>query len=171
MNHPEYTALMQKIIANPADDLPRLVMADWLDDHGESMRANFIRVQCEIPNCTDKPRYTQLIRLQSSYTLLIHGWYPTPSNFYVLVGGIQDPLQSIYADVLIAKRGFYAEAHISMYTWNYHGQSLVRTYPIQKVYIQDRVYLERISYINRYELPDCLIRKARNSWITQNTLL
>jgi len=34
--------------ATPADDLPRLVLADWLEEHGEPERAEFIRVQCEL---------------------------------------------------------------------------------------------------------------------------
>src|SRR5262245_38314959 len=34
------------ILTNPDDDTPRLVYADWLDDHGESDRAEFIRLQC-----------------------------------------------------------------------------------------------------------------------------
>jgi uncharacterized protein (TIGR02996 family) len=33
------------ICANPADDTTRLVFADWLDEHGEPDRAEFIRVQ------------------------------------------------------------------------------------------------------------------------------
>jgi uncharacterized protein (TIGR02996 family) len=36
---------LRAILANPADDAPRLVYADWLDDQGESARAEFIRVQ------------------------------------------------------------------------------------------------------------------------------
>jgi uncharacterized protein (TIGR02996 family) len=32
----------------PQDDAPRLVYADWLDDHGEAARAEFIRVQCAL---------------------------------------------------------------------------------------------------------------------------
>ncbi len=32
------------IIANPSDDMARLVYADWLDEQGES-RAEFIRIQ------------------------------------------------------------------------------------------------------------------------------
>ncbi len=39
-------ALLRSILENPADDAPRLVYADWLDDHGEPVRAEFIRVQC-----------------------------------------------------------------------------------------------------------------------------
>src|SRR5437762_7367117 len=33
---------------HPDDDTPRLVYADWLDDHGDADRAEFIRVQCEL---------------------------------------------------------------------------------------------------------------------------
>jgi uncharacterized protein (TIGR02996 family) len=39
--------LLQDILANPDDDAPRLVYADWLDEHGDSDRAEFIRVQIE----------------------------------------------------------------------------------------------------------------------------
>ncbi len=38
-------AFVSAIAANPADDLPRLVFADWLDEHGEGDRADFIRTQ------------------------------------------------------------------------------------------------------------------------------
>lgn len=41
-------AFLQAIRDNPADDTPRLVYADWLDEHGEAERAEFIRVQCRI---------------------------------------------------------------------------------------------------------------------------
>jgi uncharacterized protein (TIGR02996 family) len=38
-------ALRQAVADAPEDDTPRLVYADWLDDHGDSARAEFIRVQ------------------------------------------------------------------------------------------------------------------------------
>jgi len=41
-------ALYQAVLANPEDDLPRLVFADWLEEHGEGAYAAFIRVQCEL---------------------------------------------------------------------------------------------------------------------------
>lgn len=31
---------------HPGDDTTRLVFADWLDDHGESARAEYVRVAC-----------------------------------------------------------------------------------------------------------------------------
>lgn len=39
-------AFLEAIVEQPADDLPRLVYADWLDEYGEPERAEFIRLQC-----------------------------------------------------------------------------------------------------------------------------
>jgi uncharacterized protein (TIGR02996 family) len=54
----EQAALLAAIAAHPDDDTPRLVYADWLDEHrpdrvaspaaGPSARAEFIRVQCRL---------------------------------------------------------------------------------------------------------------------------
>jgi uncharacterized protein (TIGR02996 family) len=42
------SALLNTVLAAPADDAPRLVYADWLDENGEPELAEFIRVQCEL---------------------------------------------------------------------------------------------------------------------------
>src|SRR5262249_33453659 len=39
---------LEDILAQPDDDLPRLIYADWLEDHGNAGRAEFIRVQCRL---------------------------------------------------------------------------------------------------------------------------
>jgi uncharacterized protein (TIGR02996 family) len=44
----EKRALWSAIRANPNDDTPRLVYADWLQEHGDEARAEFIRVQCAL---------------------------------------------------------------------------------------------------------------------------
>jgi uncharacterized protein (TIGR02996 family) len=41
-------ALLRAVIENPADDGPRLVYADWLEERGNTKRAAFIRIQCEM---------------------------------------------------------------------------------------------------------------------------
>lgn len=46
----EQTGLLRAILEDPHDDFPRLVYADWLDDHGESERAEVIRMQIELPS-------------------------------------------------------------------------------------------------------------------------
>src|SRR5262249_27792053 len=38
-------SFLADIVEHPDDDAPRLIFADWLDDHGCSERAEFIRVQ------------------------------------------------------------------------------------------------------------------------------
>ena len=45
-------AFLAAIIEAPDDDTPRLVFADWLDDHGEADRAEFVRVQCRLEGCS-----------------------------------------------------------------------------------------------------------------------
>jgi uncharacterized protein (TIGR02996 family) len=45
---PEEAALLRGVLDAPDDDAPRLVYADWLDEHGRSERAVFIRVQCAL---------------------------------------------------------------------------------------------------------------------------
>src|SRR5829696_8412243 len=40
-------AFLQDVLERPEDDTPRLIFADWLDDHGKYARAEFIRLQIE----------------------------------------------------------------------------------------------------------------------------
>src|SRR5262249_58171476 len=46
-------AFLRDIIADPDDDGLRLIYADWLDDHGDPERAEFIRVQCRLAQIED----------------------------------------------------------------------------------------------------------------------
>jgi uncharacterized protein (TIGR02996 family) len=41
-------ALLRDIRDNPEDDTPRLVYADWLDEHNQGDRATLIRTECEL---------------------------------------------------------------------------------------------------------------------------
>jgi uncharacterized protein (TIGR02996 family) len=61
---------LQEIRESPADDLPRLIYADWLEDHGRPERADFIRVQIRLARALDDdPDLPQLRRTES---LLLH---------------------------------------------------------------------------------------------------
>ncbi len=42
---PETDAFLRAILDNPDDDAPRLIYADWLEEHGDPEQAEFIRVQ------------------------------------------------------------------------------------------------------------------------------
>ncbi|HEX3152452.1 MAG TPA: TIGR02996 domain-containing protein [Gemmataceae bacterium] len=54
-------AFFDAIRGVPDDDGPRLIFADWLDEHGESDRADFIRIQCALEGLSeDDPRRQEL---------------------------------------------------------------------------------------------------------------
>jgi uncharacterized protein (TIGR02996 family) len=55
------------ICENPDDDAPRLIFADWLEDHGEDDRAEFIRAQIERSRITTRhDRWPTLIRREDA---------------------------------------------------------------------------------------------------------
>jgi uncharacterized protein (TIGR02996 family) len=57
----ERRAFLAAIVAAPEDDTPRLVFADWLDEHGEHDRAEFIRLGCQQARLDeDDPRHAAL---------------------------------------------------------------------------------------------------------------
>ena len=87
-------ALLRGVEAAPDDDLPRLVYADWLDEHGRHARGEFIRVQCELASIERRlegmtlaekrvagPRRGELKRAQRSAIAAKNpeaiGYYPT----------------------------------------------------------------------------------------------
>jgi uncharacterized protein (TIGR02996 family) len=66
-------AFLRAIGAAPADDAPRLVYADWLEERGDAARAEFIRVQCELARPGgERGRRTEL-RLRERELLQTHG--------------------------------------------------------------------------------------------------
>src|SRR4051812_43854281 len=42
----EHPGFLEAVVAAPDDDTPRLIYADWLDEQGESARAEHIRLSC-----------------------------------------------------------------------------------------------------------------------------
>jgi uncharacterized protein (TIGR02996 family) len=56
MLSPPEGALRDAILDAPDDDGPRLIYADWLEEHGEADRAEFIRVQIALARGADDPR-------------------------------------------------------------------------------------------------------------------
>src|SRR5262245_28679842 len=50
-------ALLWAVIEAPADDAPRLVYADWLEEHGDPTQAEYIRAAVEMERWpSDDPR-------------------------------------------------------------------------------------------------------------------
>jgi uncharacterized protein (TIGR02996 family) len=62
---PEVAPLLRAAKEEPEADAPRLVLADWLEDHGEAARAELIRLELEIARLAqDDPRVDALVKRQ-----------------------------------------------------------------------------------------------------------
>ena len=57
-------ALLNACRADPVGDLPRLVLADWLDEHDDPARAEFLRVQCELARPSLDTERTATLKLR-----------------------------------------------------------------------------------------------------------
>lgn len=61
-------ALWKAICENPFDDLPRLALADWLEETGDLDRATFIRTHIRMSNLP--PDYPDVLTLQAQFARL-----------------------------------------------------------------------------------------------------
>lgn len=62
---PVVLAFLRDIKANPNDDTPRLILADWLEEHGDTVRAargEFLRLQCQPADAANLERQAELRR-------------------------------------------------------------------------------------------------------------
>jgi uncharacterized protein (TIGR02996 family) len=71
-----YQSFLQAILDAPEDDNVRLIFADWLEEHGQPERAEFIRVRCALARMDDlDPRYDTLrIRAKELFEQHGEGW-------------------------------------------------------------------------------------------------
>lgn len=119
-------ALVRSVLAAPLDDAPRLVYADWLDEHGESERAEFIRVQCELARLdpstyADVDRAIDLRRRERDLwelvgTVRLDVEAGLPRGFGA---SLSDPVSVVYGEgggYGIVRRGFVDEVRVSMAT-------------------------------------------------------
>ncbi|MCI0703269.1 MAG: TIGR02996 domain-containing protein [Planctomycetia bacterium] len=63
-------ALLAAILANPDEDTPRLVYADWLDEHGDAKdkkHAQLIRAQCELAKLDKEDPSERLFTVSACY--------------------------------------------------------------------------------------------------------
>jgi uncharacterized protein (TIGR02996 family) len=106
----EETALIAGIAANPDDDLPRLVYADWLQEHDRDIYAEFIRLQCEIAKLEVGPRAVidQNVHLWRRQQELLDGHLPELITQY---DWIQDT--GFLDELAIFRRGFLDELSLS----------------------------------------------------------
>jgi uncharacterized protein (TIGR02996 family) len=124
--NPTESALLQAVIASPDDDLPRLVLADWLEENGQPERAEFIRVQIDLDKCQWQGdliepwgrhlvhREIQLLGVDDS-----DKWFPGPT-WLELVADTQVKDGYRFPDGSrsgILRRGFVSEVRCTLTDW------------------------------------------------------
>lgn len=119
IDDPGFDPFLLAIIASPADDLPRLIACDWLDEHGYGWLAGYVRGRITIPASTER------------YSRLPCGDFPPLDNRgYTL------------------RRGFAESIRCSVAWWLQHGADMLGRQPVTRVEFAlasnpDRVLLER----------------------------
>lgn len=159
--HPERAGLLADICANPTDDAPRLVMADWCEDNGESERADLIRTQiayhktrCEQAGDTDSAYSMSCNDTDCRHCMLeyhaiglLHQREAARTGQAVSevewdwVGG---PLREMWMDMSEWvptpwewRRGFIFRVNIPLASWLDCGPTLVREHPLTRVELTD----------------------------------
>jgi uncharacterized protein (TIGR02996 family) len=155
-----HAGFLQDIIEHPEDDTPRLIYADWLEDHGDPDRATFIRIQCELAappwrvgRVYDHPAW---LRLHARERELLEpgGLRHLPGPFW-RAGGNHGwtYLDAEGARVGVEcqfRRGFVAEVTLPCAEWMRHGPALVRAVPLERVTLSDCRPAEHERYFAWY---------------------
>jgi len=90
------SALLAAVLANPDDDLPRLVYADWLEENGQAERAEFIRTSVAE---SYGGQYTSITSMVRQYRPHVHVGDRWPEM------------------TLCIRRGFIAEVYCTLADW------------------------------------------------------
>jgi uncharacterized protein (TIGR02996 family) len=117
-------AFLQAIIENPEDDAPRLVYADWLDEHGQSGRAGFIRTQIELARLPEGDERQQELRTRAGYLL------------YKEQLAWRQRLRSGKTELKLV-RGFVEGVALSAGAWLQQGKRLLAATPLRTLEVLD----------------------------------
>lgn len=145
MSDPTYDALLLSVLADPQDDAPRLILADYLGERGDERRAEFVRLQCVLARerhdpggcratgpCTACGRVAALRGRERES-------FPTAAGAYWdWLGGTDWPLSHFDAALPNWRRGFLAKVTCPLADWLTHGPAVVRRQPVELVVVADR---------------------------------
>jgi uncharacterized protein (TIGR02996 family) len=153
-----HQSFLEHVLDDPDDDVIRLVYADWLEEHGEAARAEFIRVQLErARTAVEGPRRVELLRREGEL-LSEHGgaWLGPLRGFYtglaswrgpIISSGRKERLQGVACAVsvpgrggahLAFRRGFLEGASTTPQWFLEHASDLARLGPIRELHCHVR---------------------------------
>jgi uncharacterized protein (TIGR02996 family) len=122
-------AFLREIVEKPADDVSRLVYADWLDEHGQPERADFIRLQCRLASLPEGDPHREELARQGQKLLDAHqdAWLAALPEW----ARRGTPAGS----APVFRRGFVAEVEVSALDLAGGAEQLWRAAPVEAVTI------------------------------------
>jgi uncharacterized protein (TIGR02996 family) len=115
-------ALLATVRAEPDNDLPRLVYADWLDECGRGRQATFIRRQIENAN-RDDGRTVSRVRFDGDTTrrLKAEPWHHVNAGHFMPVVALAGGRKG-FARSVVWHRGFPALVGCTEGSWHTHHE-------------------------------------------------
>jgi uncharacterized protein (TIGR02996 family) len=144
---------LEAILADPDDDAVRLVYADWLDEHGQPERAEFIRVQVE--RARRSPRGNRSFELEQREEQLLKG---REEAWAVPLPGLAKQWQF--------RRGFVESVQIEGEKFLPRADELFATFPLRSLqliivgwqhygFTRQFAALPQLARLHTLDLSDC----------------
>jgi uncharacterized protein (TIGR02996 family) len=116
-------AFLRAILADPDDDGPRLIYADWLEERGD-VRSEFIRLQCMLARLAAHDPRRPVLEARERSLLAEHeeSW----------AGPLQPPL----VHRCVFERGFVGWAVLDAQPFLQHAEELFRLAPLRGVWLR-----------------------------------
>jgi uncharacterized protein (TIGR02996 family) len=146
-------SLLRAILEDPGDDDPRLAYADWLDEHGDPDRADFIRVQIRRARLAEGDSQQRALAATEQQLLQAHGdvW--------------RQSLPRWARDGATFQRGFVERVSADAWEFMRGGARLLARHPVRRVSlhfdIEDRRVLRALAQsrlllrISALDLSEC----------------
>ncbi len=131
--------MLAAIRAAPAEDAPRLVYADWLEEHGDPGHAKLIRVQCAQAAGTlkCKRRGRRCGRCVACHEETWAGIYVLSRGPHGWIGTTRDR-PDLSDDRMVFRRGFPEVVRCFSGHWLKSGPGIVRENPVGRVVFWDK---------------------------------
>lgn len=131
---PDWELLLKAVVASSDDDLPRLVAADWLDEHDEPERAEFIRVQIERAK-SDRPELEWREKALWNNPLFGPSWATEacPAVATLDFGSSLRTVAVSGSERVTFRRGFPFRVSCTAGEWLRHGKGIVPRQPVREL--------------------------------------
>lgn len=168
MSEPRYTtrgvkdakALLYAVLADPFDDEPRLIAADWLEEQGnepDTLRAELIRLGCRMKElCSEPPLKLEEYLLHKRARVILTpdrfwDWYSAgwkaafPARFILPIYPqyrVDSPLNAQLPWSFVIDRGFLGRVELPHHAWLQWGPRIATWNPVTEVRLQDLDYTD-----------------------------